>query len=61
MLTKESVNESLNQLSDSFTIDELIDKLIFVEKVKNGIKQSSENKVISKELAMEKLANFFNF
>jgi hypothetical protein len=58
MLTKESVNESLNQLSDSFTIDELIDKLIFVEKVKNGIKQSSENKVISTEQAKEKLAKW---
>jgi hypothetical protein len=56
MLTKESVNESLNQLSDSFTIDELIDKLIFVEKVKNGIKQSSENKVMTTEKAKEKLA-----
>jgi hypothetical protein len=60
MLTKESVNESLNQLSDSFTIDELIDKLIFVEKVKNGIKQSSENKVISREQAKEKLAKWLN-
>jgi len=36
-------------LPDSFTIDELIDRLIFIEKVEQGLKQSAEGKVISHE------------
>ena len=49
MLTKEKLFKTINHLPDSFTIDELIDQLIFVEKVEEGIKQSDENKVRSNE------------
>ncbi len=60
MLTKENVIDTMDQLSDSFTIDELIDKLIFTEKVKNALKQSAENKVISHDEAKVKLAKWLN-
>lgn len=49
MLTKEKLNKTINTLPDSFTIDELIDQLIFIEKVEEGLKQSDEGKVISNE------------
>ena len=49
MLTKEKLNKTINNLPESFTIDELIDQLIFIEKVEEGIKQSDEGKVISNE------------
>ena len=49
MLTKDKVNKSIKSLPDSFTIDELIDQLIFIEKVEEGLKQSEEGKVISNE------------
>lgn len=35
MLTKEKLNGTINNLQDKFTIDELIDKLIFMDKNKN--------------------------
>ena len=38
MLTKVRVKKSIENLPDSFTIDELIDQLIFIEKVEEGIK-----------------------
>ena len=47
MLTKNTVRQSIDNLPDSFTIDELIEQLIFVEKVEEGIKQSEEGKTIS--------------
>lgn len=47
MLTKETVNKSINNLPDTFTIDELIEKLIFMEKVEEGFQQSEAGKVIS--------------
>ena len=49
MLTKEKVSKSINNLPDSFTIDELIDQLIFMEKVEEGFQQSVAGKVVSNE------------
>jgi len=49
MLTKDKVNKTIKNLPDSFTIDELIDQLIFMEKVEEGYQQSEAGKVISNE------------
>ena len=46
MLTRDKVINSIKDLPDSFTIDELIDRLIFIEKVEQGLRQSEEGKVI---------------
>ena len=47
MLTKNTVRQSIDNLPDFFTIDELIEQLIFVEKVAEGINQSDAGKTIS--------------
>lgn len=49
MLTKSKVKKSIENLPDSFTIDELIDQLIFIEKIEEGIQQSEEGKVVSND------------
>lgn len=49
MLTKDRLNKTIKRLPDSFTIDELIDQLIFIEKVEEGYKQSEDGKVVSNE------------
>lgn len=49
MLTKEKLNKSITNLPDTFTIDELIDQLIFIEKVEEGLQQSDTGKVVSNE------------
>lgn len=49
MITKEKLNRTIRSLPDSFTIDELIDRLILIEKIEEGLKQSEEGKVISNE------------
>jgi hypothetical protein len=49
MLSKEKVSKSISNLPDSFTIDELIEQLIFMEKVEEGYIQSETGKVISNE------------
>jgi Zn-dependent alcohol dehydrogenase len=53
MLQKERVKLTIENLPDAFTLDELIEHLIFIEKVEEGIKQSIEGKVISNEKAKE--------
>lgn len=49
MLTKVKVKKSIENLPDLFTIDELIDQLIFIEKVEEGIQQSEQGQVVSNE------------
>jgi len=49
MLTKETVKKTINSLPETFTIDELIDQLIFIEKVEEGYQQSESGKVVSNE------------
>ena len=49
MLTREKVNRTIKNLPDEFTIDDLIDQLIFVEKVEEGLLQSENGFVVSNE------------
>ncbi len=49
MLTKDKLRKSIDNLPDSFSIDELIDQLIFMEKVEEGLMQSEEGRTVSNE------------
>ena len=44
MLVKEKVIESLQKFPGNFSIDELIEKLIIIEKIENGDAQSKKMK-----------------
>lgn len=55
-MNKSKVIETLNKLPEEFSTEELIDKLIFVEKVEQGLKDSDEGKVISLDEAKERMA-----
>jgi predicted transcriptional regulator len=49
MLNRITVQKSIDKLPAEFSIDELIEQLIFVEKVEVGLNQSREGNVISHE------------
>lgn len=49
MLTKDKVKRTIKNLPDSFTIGQLLEQLIFVEKVEEGYHQSEIARVISNE------------
>ncbi len=55
MLTKTNVIQSLKVLPDNFTIDELLDHLVFVQKVEDGLNDSEKNNTISSEEAEKRL------
>ena len=55
MLTKTQIIDSLNNLPENVTIDQVIEHLVVVEKVQRGLNDSAEGKVYSKEKAREKL------
>ncbi len=49
MLTKSTVQKSIDRLPSQFSIDELIEQLIFIQKVEDGIQQSKDSNVVSHE------------
>jgi predicted transcriptional regulator len=49
MLTKEKVDKTILNLPDSFSLDELVEKLIFIEKIEEGYQQSENGKVVTNE------------
>jgi len=55
MLTKSKVIESLKELPDNFTIDELIDHLVFVQKIEIGLDQSNSGHVCLTDELRKKL------
>ena len=48
-LTKKKLSNSIKTLPESFSIDELIDRLIFMEKVEEGLRDSVEGRASSNE------------
>ena len=49
MLSKEILRKTLENLPSKFSIDELIEQLIFIEKVEEGIAQADAGELVSNE------------
>ena len=58
MLTKTQVFNTIEKLPEQFSIDQLIDKLMFIDKVETGLKQSESGNVNTKEQAKQKLSKW---
>jgi hypothetical protein len=54
MLSKKAVLESVNSLPDNFSLEDVVDRLLLIQKVELGLSQSLENNVISNEEARER-------
>ncbi|MCX2745636.1 hypothetical protein OO013_17270 [Mangrovivirga sp. M17] len=49
MLNKEQVINTISKFPDQFSIDELMGRLILLDKIEKGLKDSEEDNVISEE------------
>ena len=49
MLTKTNVIKTLSKFPDQFSIDDLVDKMILLDKIEEGIKDADNGNVISEE------------
>ena len=58
MLTRTQVFDALEKMPEQFSIDQLFDKLVFVNKVEIGLAQSENGQVNSKEQAKQKLSKW---
>jgi len=58
MITKTQLRTVSDKLPETFTIDDVIDRLIFIEKVQVGLEQSEKNIVNTKIEAEERLSKW---
>jgi hypothetical protein len=55
MLTKKKFLKSIKNLPETFSADEIIDRIILLQKIEIGLEQSADNKVHSTSDAKKKL------
>ena len=55
MLTKEKLIQTIRELPDSFSVDDLFERIILLQKIEIGIEQSKSGQVHTTQEAREKL------
>lgn len=55
MITKTQLINSFNNLPENLTVDQVIDHVIFVEKVQQGLEDVAQGRVNTKDEARDKL------
>lgn len=55
MLTKEKILQTLKDLPDTFSIDELFDRIVLLNKIEMGVGQSKSGQVNTTDQARDKL------
>jgi len=58
MLTKEKIHYTIDSLPDNLTIDQVIDQMILLDKIEQGIKDVDDGRVYSSEEVKEKLSKW---
>ncbi len=59
MITKELLQKNIDIFPDEFSIDELVDRLVFLEKLEERIKMSDNNDTISSIAMEEEIQTWF--
>lgn len=59
MISKAKLKEHIDNLPDKFTIDELVERLVFMEKVDKGLHDSKENNKISEQELEREMKKWF--
>ena len=52
-MKRDKAIETVKELPNEFDLEELMEKLVFVEKVEKGLKQLDEGKTVSHEMVKE--------
>ena len=59
MITKEKLKNYIDKFPDEISIDELIDKLVFIDKLETRIKESENNEVIDESDVKAEMEKWF--
>ena len=49
MLTKDKVLNTIAKFPDNFSLDELVERMILLEKIEKGLEDSNSNRIIDEE------------
>ena len=60
MITKEKLINHIQTFPDTLSIDDLIDRLVFVEKLENRITQSKNGETMSEEEFKSEMQKWFD-
>lgn len=55
MLTKEKIHYTIDKLPDNLTIDQVINELILLDKIEQGVDDANEGRVFTTDEVKEKL------
>jgi len=58
MINKEKLVKSIKDMPDKFSLDDLLDKIVFLQKIEIGLEQSKSGKTHSTAKAKEKLSKY---
>jgi predicted transcriptional regulator len=58
MLTKEKVKKTIDRLPDSFTVDQVVEELVVLDKIEKGLKEVEEGKVYSTQQVKDQLTKW---
>ena len=59
MITKERLIKHINKFPEEISIDELIDKLVFIEKLEKRVELSKNDETISEEALEKEIEKWF--
>lgn len=59
-LTKKTLLKSVKELPEEFTIDELMERLVVLQKIERGLKEMTEGKGLTTEQARKRLARWLS-
>ncbi len=59
MITKKALKKHIEKFPEEFTIDELVERVIFIEKLEKRIKKSEESDVISEDDLENEMKQWF--
>ncbi len=59
MVTKSQLKETIDQLPEQFSLDELIDKIVLVDKINRGNLQSEKQETLSEEEVDREMEKWF--
>jgi predicted transcriptional regulator len=57
-MTKEKIHQAVDELPNEFSVEDLLEKIIFLHKIERGYEQSEKGEVVSTEEARKKLSKW---
>jgi predicted transcriptional regulator len=55
MLTKDKVRKTIDRLPEKFTVDQIVEELVILDKIEEGLKDIEEGRVFSTDQVKQEL------